>query len=85
MFTTTVVKPQRPPDSLEWKDDAIVHWLELALVTHDRMNDTDNNHESMDWTMPALGNPRENETLQNWKPNSLELPTWAVDPFSAVL
>jgi hypothetical protein len=74
---TKASKPQRPPDELEWDDTAISSCLDLAMATHD--DDT----KDMEWHMPRLGNASDNEILATWRPKSLKLPVWAVDPFVA--
>jgi hypothetical protein len=70
-------KPQQPPDELEWDDTAILSCLDLTMATHD--DDT----KDMEWPMPRLGNAIDNEIISTWRPNSLKLPVWAVDPFVA--
>jgi hypothetical protein len=83
-------KPELPSEGLQWKDDAIRDCFQLALSTHDyRYEDEDednknNNNKggssSCSWSVPPLGNAQDNEFLASWRPRSLPLPLWAVDP-----
>ena len=75
-----VSDPERPPESLRWDDDAIQNCLDLAITTHDSLSASCT--DCLDWPMPILGTSSDQETLKNWKPASLALPLWAVDPLS---
>lgn len=70
-------KAQRPVEGLKWKDDAIQDCFQLALSTHD---DEINNKERNYWSLPPFGN-EDHEHLELWRPASLTLPFWAVDPY----
>lgn len=68
-------KIERPPDGLQWNDTAIMDCWNVAINSHD-------NSETSEWRAPSLINQRDMELLTRWKPNSLSIPLWAVDPFS---
>ena len=75
--STKKQKLQKPDDELQWDDRAISSCLELAIATHDDKEQRIEQH----WKVPYLGNPAKDNFLANWKPTSLDLPLWAVDPF----
>ncbi|CAJ1960120.1 unnamed protein product [Cylindrotheca closterium] len=68
-------KVERPPDGLQWNDSAIVDCWNVAIQGHD-------NPEPAEWRAPSLVNQQDMELLTNWRPKSLSIPIWAVDPFS---
>lgn len=68
-------KIEKPPDGLEWKDDAIENCLQIAIEGFD-------SSRQIEWRIPSLVNSEDDKFLANWSPISLPLPVWAVDPFS---
>jgi hypothetical protein len=71
-------KPELPSEGLQWKDNAIQDCFQLALSTHD--DDNKGKWSSCSWSVPPLGNAQDNQFLSSWRPGSLSLPLWAVDP-----
>jgi hypothetical protein len=71
-------KPELPSEGLQWKDDAIQDCFQLALSTHD--DDNKGGRSSCSWSVPPLGNAQDDKFLSSWRPGSLSLPLWAVDP-----
>ena len=68
-------KVERPPDGLQWNDTAIVDCWNVAIHSHD-------SPEPAEWQAPSLVNQKDMELLTNWRPKSMSIPIWAVDPFS---
>jgi hypothetical protein len=86
LFTTPQPpKPEEPPKGLEWHDEAIQECFDLALQTHDDDQQQPSTNRG-EWSMPTLqffGNQHDEEFLATWRPGSLSLPIWAVDPFTS--
>ena len=70
-----IEKVERPPDGLDWNDNAITDCWNVAIQTHD-------NPERSEWRAPSLISQHDTEMLSQWKPKSLPIPLWALDPFS---
>jgi hypothetical protein len=91
-------KLEEPPEGLQWNDDAILECFQLAVATHDQTTtilpqathaDSNDNYTlkilPFEWSAPTNNNSKSSdmEFLSTWKPKSLPLPIWAVDPFVA--
>lgn len=67
-------KAEFPPDGLQWNDTAILDCWNVAIQGHD-------DPEPVEWRAPSLVNQRDVELLTNWRPKSISIPVYIVDPF----
>ena len=67
-------KVERPPEGLQWSDTAIVDCWNVAVKSHD-------NSEPPQWRSPSLVDEHDMEMWTKWRPKSVPIPLWAVDPF----
>lgn len=74
--------PQKPDESLNIDDRAILDCWDLSVASHDAVNTplADNKYhwQAKDLATDERSNP---DVLRNWQPKALPLPPWAVDPF----
>jgi len=78
-----IKRAEAPPEGMTWNDDAILECFRLAVNSH-----KDSNPAQFSWSAPCDVNAtpaREDSSDNSWKPKSLSLPLWAVDPFAKIL